>query len=76
MYLINFETSEPIGPKFFVGARVTPVKFYGDQIFKSCLHQNLFHKIREKNMFIIKITVALWDFLNGLTVTEKISFHA
>ncbi len=34
LYPINVKTAEPIGPKFFVGARVTPVKVYGDQNFK------------------------------------------
>ena len=29
LYPINVETAEPIGPKFFVGSRVTPGKVYG-----------------------------------------------
>ena len=29
LYPINVKTAEPIGPKFFVGSRVTPQKVYG-----------------------------------------------
>ena len=34
LYPINVKTAEPIGPKFFVGARVTQRKVINDRIFK------------------------------------------
>ena len=36
LYPINVKTAEPIGPKFFVGSRVTPGKVYGWSNLQKC----------------------------------------
>ena len=49
LYPINVKTAEPIGPKFFVGSRVTPGKVYGSSNFQK------FASIKIRLLKILKI---------------------
>ena len=55
LYPINVITAEPIGPKFFVGSRVTLGKVYGGSNFQK------FASIKIRFLKILKITKSFFE---------------
>ena len=63
-YPINVKTAEPIGPKFFVGPRVTPGKVSGSEFSKICLLQNsICENFKNPGIFFIKFAKFLLVFV-------------
>ena len=56
LYPKNIKTAEPIGPKFFVGSRMTPGKVRIIKSSKICFHQNsIFEHFGNPRNFVLKI---------------------
>ena len=75
LYPINVKTAEPIGPKFFVGSRVTPGKVYGWSNFQKFDHPSKFDfwKFWKSTKFFLKIR-GIFCFCYLLTMRTPVYF--